>query len=634
LIDVSLAEQHVPQIALSPELQSRLREQQVATILGHSAVAGVLSTVFAGMIAVFLEPAFGEILVKGWFAIKASSALPRVLLALAYRSTSIRARLAGSGLLLYSTIAVDGVVWGLAGFVGAHTATDVASVLIACLAIVATVATLGLQVRLLATGIFVTPILTMCIGGLIIRNDSFGFFASAGLALLLLQLWYTSFTTQRRLAREFMSREQLSLALKAQRDTAQQLAETGEQLKRQSAVKSMFLGTMSHELRTPLHGILGVTSMMTRDTQNAEQAYRLGIIQAQGQHLLGLIGALLDVSRIETGRLELQHRSFNLTKEVGDLGNLYTERTRETSVSFVLERAIPPNCWVSGDPARVRQVLHNLLGNAVKFTKSGLIKLTVSRSDDGKTVFAVADTGPGISADDQREIFEAFRQAAGPAARPEAGAGLGLTIARELARAMAGDVTVESVLGVGSRFEFRAALPAADPLQVIEPADVSAESRPFMFSGYTVLLAEDNDVNALIAEATLKRLGVQFKRATSGTEAVIAATDDARPHLVLMDLHMPGMDGLAAAREIRRREAVVRLSRVPIVALTANSSSEDMLASRNAGMDGFLSKPFTEADLSLILASHLGPGIPVLADENDDLGSDEGETAWRRSAFH
>lgn len=634
MTDIVRGKERGPQIVLGPELASRLREQQVAAILGHSAVAGVLSTVFAGMIAIFLEPAFGEVLVKGWFAAKALSALPRVLLALAYKSSRIRTRIKRGSLLLYSTIAMDGVVWGLPGFVGAHAPTEVASVLVACLAIVATVATLGLQVRLLATGIFVTPILIMCILGLVIRNDSFGFFASTSLALLLLQLWYTSFTTQRRLTREFMSREQLSQALKAQRDTAQQLAETGEQLQRQSAVKSMFLGTMSHELRTPLHGILGVTAMMKRDAHDSEADYRLGIIQAQGKHLLGLIGALLDVSRIETGRLELQEVSFDLTSEVEDLANLYRERTRETSVAFVLEARLAANCWVTGDPARVRQVLHNLLGNAVKFTKAGLIKLTITRWGNGETVFAVSDTGPGLSVEDQLTIFEAFRQASGQASRPEAGTGLGLTIARELARAMAGDVTVESVIGVGSRFEFKAVLRAADPVHVAEPAALSADVRPVMFSGYSVLLAEDNDVNALIAEATLKRLGVRSIRAVSGNEAVMVATSDSRPHLILMDLHMPDMDGLAAAREIRRRETSARLSRIPIVALTANSTSDDVLASRAAGMDGFLSKPFTEDDLSSVLASHLGPGIPVLADENDDLSSDERETGWRRSAFH
>jgi len=377
---------------------------------------------------------------------------------------------------------------------------------------------------------------------------------------------------------------------------------------------------MSHELRTPLHGILGVTSMMRRDHADADSAYRLGIIQAQGEHLLGLISALLDVSRIETGRLELHPATFDLAEEVRQLADLYTERTSATAIAFVLDARIPQHCWVSGDPARVRQVLHNLLGNAVKFTKRGWIKFGISRGEAGETVFTVADTGLGIPASEQSAVFEAFRQT-GEAAQREAGTGLGLTIARELARAMGGDVTLESVVGVGSKFEFRASLPAADA-PLVEESNATAADRPRRnFAGYRVLMAEDNDVNAFIADALLRNNGVEVVRATSGVEAVKAAMDKQRPHLVLMDLQMPDLDGLEATVEIRRQEKAARISQVPIVAMTANSSREDMATCEAAGMNGFLSKPFSDAELARVLADHLGPGIPTLGDENDDLGS-------------
>jgi signal transduction histidine kinase/ActR/RegA family two-component response regulator len=612
--------------------QSRLRLRQLDQILSHSAVAAVLATVFAGLIAVFFEPVFGAAWVHIWFAVKVTSAVPRLLLALGYKHRRLRSAIQKTGSVLYFTIALDGVVWGLAGLASARAPADSASALVACLAVVATVATLGLQVRLLATAIFVTPILTLSVIGLLLRVDSLGLFASAGLSLLLVQLWVSGFSAERRLAREFLSREQLSKSLQIQLETAEQLKETSEQLRRQSAVKSMFLGTMSHELRTPLHGILGVTAMMKRDQHDPDSAFRLGIVQAQGEHLLGLIGALLDVSRIETGRLELHNATFDLSEEVKRLADLYKERTSETAISFILDGHIPAACWVSGDPARIRQVLHNLLGNAVKFTKRGWIKLSVARGERGEMVFAVADTGLGILASDQAAIFEAFRQAPGPAAQPEIGTGLGLTIARELARAMGGDVTVESVIGVGSKFEFRAPLPPADAPLAEDSGARSAERTPRSFSGYRVLLAEDNDVNALIVEAVLRRMGVEVSRVTGGSGAVSAAIGAQRPHLVLMDVHMPDLDGLAATREIRRQEDAARISRVPIVALTANSSRDDMAACRAVGMNGFLGKPFTDDELALVLADHLGPGIPFVEDENDDLGGSYEAQPWAGSS--
>ena len=603
----------------------RFRTKQLDRILAHSAVAAVLATAFAWLIAVFLEPVFGALLVHAWFAAKVLSAAPRFALALAYRNLRARATIQRRASLLYWTLALDGIIWGLAGLASARAPADAASMLVACLAVVATVATLGLQVRLLATAIFVTPLLALSVVGLLLRFDGLGAFASAGLALLIVQLWVSGYSTEKRLTREFLSREQLSKSLQIQSETARRLEETSDQLRRQSAVKSMFLGTMSHELRTPLHGILGVTSMMRRDHGDADSAYRLGIIQAQGEHLLGLISALLDVSRIETGRLELHPTTFDLAEEVRQLANLYTERTSATAIAFVLDARIPQHCWVSGDPARVRQVLHNLLGNAVKFTKRGWIKFGISRGESGETVFTVADTGLGIPAAEQSAVFQAFRQA-GEAAQREAGTGLGLTIARELGRAMGGDVTLESVVGVGSKFEFRASLPAADA-PFVEESNATAAERPHRnFAGYRVLMAEDNDVNAFIAEALLRNNGVEVVRVTSGLEAVKAAMDKQRPHLVLMDLQMPKLDGLGATVEIRQQEKAARVSQVPIVAMTANSSREDMATCAAAGMNGFLSKPFSDADLARILADHLGPGIPSLGDENDDLSSGSYET--------
>jgi two-component system, sensor histidine kinase len=624
--------------ALGEEAKARLRVRQLDQILSHSAIAAVLATVFAGVIAAYFAPTFGAGLAKAWFILKAASATPRLLVAIGYKQDGVREIVRKRPWVLHATTVLDGAIWGLAGLASAGAPTDAASALVACLAVVATVATLGLQVQLLATACFVTPIIALTITGLLLRFDSLGVFASVGLTLLIIQLWVSAFATEKRLVREFLSREQLSQALRLQSETAERLEKTTEQLRREGAVKSTFLGTMSHELRTPLHGILGVTAMMKRGRHDPELLSRLGIVQSQGEHLLGLIGALLDVSRIETGRLDLHPAPFDLAHEIHQLGELYRERTAPTAVTFTLDAQLPTVCWVSGDAARVRQVLHNLLGNAVKFTKQGWIKLSVSRGELGETVCTVTDTGPGIAVADQARIFEAFAQTASAATQPDVGTGLGLAISRELAHAMRGEVTAESIVGVGSKFKFTASLPAVDAPVHDETSHKRAanSASPHNFVGYRILLAEDNDVNALIAEAVLRQLGAEVSRVTSGRDAVAAVMASQRPHAVLMDLRMPDLDGLTATREIRSKEDAARISRVPIIALTANSSRDDIAACEAAGMNGFLSKPFTDDDLARVLAGHLGPGIPLLADENDDLGRGHEAQPWsgRSGAVH
>jgi hypothetical protein len=189
---------------------SRFRTRQLGQILSHSAVAAVLATAFAGLIAVFFEPIFGALLVKSWFAAKVLSAAPRLALALGYRHAGLRGAIQKRGSVLYWSLALDGVVWGVAGLASARAPAEAASALVACLAVVATVATLGLQVRLRATAIFVTPLLVLSVIGLVLRFDSLGAFASAGLSLLVVQLWVSGYATEKRLAREFLAQEQLS----------------------------------------------------------------------------------------------------------------------------------------------------------------------------------------------------------------------------------------------------------------------------------------------------------------------------------------------------------------------------------------------------------------------------------------
>jgi CheY-like chemotaxis protein len=249
-------------------------------------------------------------------------------------------------------------------------------------------------------------------------------------------------------------------------------------------------------------------------------------------------------------------------------------------------------------------VLHNLLGNAVKFTKTGFVSMSLEHLLKDQFVFIVRDSGVGISSEDQAHIFEAFHQASATAARPFEGTGLGLTIAREVAQAMRGDITCRSAPDVGSSFRFTVSLePVA---QAGHDAGDAASDAPAPAVGrgeFQVLLAEDNELNALIAQAFLEREGVVVERAINGREAVRRALRDVgRPNLVLMDVLMPTMDGVSATREIRAREQALGLSRVPVIAMTATASDEDKGVCLAAGMDDFLPKPFSAEQLSRIMA--------------------------------
>jgi len=285
------------------------------------------------------------------------------------------------------------------------------------------------------------------------------------------------------------------------------------------------------------------------------------------------------------------------------VAEIYGVRAGDKGLSFSFDCRIEAPCWVRGDPSRLRQVLHNLLGNAVKFTKTGFVSMSLEHSGEGQFTFVIRDSGVGIAAEDQRHIFEAFRQAGDTASRPFEGTGLGLTIAREVAQAMGGDITCRSAPDVGSSFRFSVALKrVGDAPQAPRIATEAAEP-PAARSDLLVLLAEDNDLNALIAKAFLEREGVAVERASNGQEAMRRALREVgRPDLVLMDVLMPTMDGVAATREIRAREHALGLARVPVIAMTATASDEDRSLCLAAGMDDFLPKPFSADQLAHVMA--------------------------------
>ena len=352
-----------------------------------------------------------------------------------------------------------------------------------------------------------------------------------------------------------------------------------------NAAKSAFLATMSHEIRTPLNGVLGMAQAMARDELSDRQRERLTVVRQAGETLLALLNDLLDLSRIEAGRLELEDGLIDIESLMTGVQATFTTLASEKDVSFQL--AVSPKAlglW-RGDPTRVRQVVYNLVSNAVKFTARGEVRVAVRR-EGGALVFEVADTGPGIAEDRLGSLFHKFVQEDASTTRRYGGSGLGLAICRELATLMGGEVGVVSSVGEGSTFTVRLPLSRAEGAL---PASVSMEiTAP---SGdLRILAAEDNPMNQLVLKTLMAQLGVEVRCVNDGQAACDAAAEQ-EWDVILMDVQMPVMDGPTAARWIREREEAEGLRRTPIIALTANAMAHHAAEYTSAGMDVLVPKP-------------------------------------------
>jgi len=577
---------------LDPALRQEVDNEQLSMVLGHTRLGTLVATAFALLLALqFRGDALPAWIVDGWLAAKFGVAAARIHLSL--RCERLR-RPGGARWhrLTDAWLLADGIVWGVAGFALMSAPMTLTALVGAVMACVSCVATFGLQFSRRSTAAYVVPILTLTALGLLRRGDEFGTLGGIGMLMLLGLLLVTAVASDKRLI-EMLTLRLRAQALSFEKDEALKLA------LRQSAVKTQFIGNVSHELRTPLHGILGVARVLQLQVKDAAVSRRLQLIESSGSHLLGLINDLLDISRIEAGQFAMRTEAFELGALVRNLADLYTVRASDKGLQLELELQLETPCWVSGDPARVRQVLHNLLGNAVKFTQQGSVKLQLRYDAASQRLGAdVHDTGPGIGAADLEHVFEAFHQGASAGSRPFEGTGLGLTIARDIARAMGGDITLRSTVGAGSCASFTALLPRARAPQSAAPralADAPA-------SGLRVLIAEDDEVNALIATAYLEHIGLRAERVGDGQQAVVQALREVdRPDLVLMDCRMPMLDGMAATREIRAAERSRGLKRVPVIALTATTSDINRQLCANAGMDDFMTKPYTREDLLRML---------------------------------
>ena len=577
-------------------LRDGVADEQLRMVWSHARAGTVIATAFAILLALQLRGTAAEAaVVDAWLAAKLGVAAVRIWQGLRYRRAGQpggrRWRLATHGLL-----ALDGAVWGVAGLALMAGPIPIVSLVAAALACVACVATFGLQVSMRATAAYVVPILAPTAAGLLLRADEFGSFGGTGLLMLLGLQLVTAARSQQRVVDSVLLRVQAQ-TLAAEKDTALKLA------LRQSAVKTQFLAHMSHELRTPLHGILGIARLLHLEANDSAVLRRVELIEGSGTHLLGLINDLLDISRHDAGQLILHDERFDLAEQLRQVAGIYAVRAEEKGLDFDLALALEPQHLVVGDPARLRQVLHNLLGNAIKFTRRGSIGLDAALGDAPDIVrIAVRDTGAGIAEDELPHMFEAFRQSSAAEKRPADGAGLGLAIAREIALAMGGNIEASSTLGAGTTMVFTARLPRA-PADDEAPAVTTAPAPALEADrAQLVLLAEDDDVNALIATSYLEHFGLATERVRDGKEAVRHVLREFnRPQLVLMDCRMPVMDGFAATREIRTQERTLGLPHVPVIALTATSLAADREQCLAAGMDDFLSKPFSSEELARAL---------------------------------
>ena len=397
--------------------------------------------------------------------------------------------------------------------------------------------------------------------------------------------------------------------LEEARKEALQAKETAEKA---SQAKSEFLAMISHEIRTPMNGVIGLTDLMLYSEPSTSQRGYLEMIKSSSTALLDIINEILDFSRIETGTLSLSNAPFCLQTLLQE--TLTPLKLRATEKTLTLDWHIEPNVprFLEGDAGRLRQVLINLVGNAIKFTETGDIHITVRRQepehhpDTASVCFSVRDTGIGIPVAKQASIFQPFQQADSSIARRYGGTGLGLTISSQLIQMMGGKLQVKSQLGQGSVFHFhvvyRIATPATAPCATqtipVAPsprATLHSHKRPL-----NILLAEDNRVNRLLAVRLLNKAGHQVITAENGHEAV-SGWSEQRPDVVLMDMQMPVMDGLEATLHIRRHEQHASLPRTPIIALTANAMHSDREKCLAVGMDDFISKPFNVQELLQVL---------------------------------
>ncbi|MDC8787095.1 response regulator [Roseateles koreensis] len=634
-----------------PDITGNVKSEQLASLLGRTITPSIAGLIFSVIPVILFWAYLPHAVLLCWLVARTILVVLRVTDSLRFkRMKSLRLstdRLETWRKRYFLLLGMDALSWGLMAYLFYMPgAAELNAIILA-----AVVAVMAISLFTLGNA-FSTNLTfsTLSLAPMVVHQFSLGTQLGAVTALGLIGFLGLALNESRKMDQRVTAllRNRFANAWVAeQRQLALQSAEHS------STSKSRFVAVMSHEIRTPLNGILGMTQLLERSSLDTQQREHVNIMRRSGQHLLALVNDILDLARIESGKLAVDTGPVNLHETVEDVCQLLSQTAHEKGLNFELKLSPALPQFALGDASRIKQVLHNLIGNAIKFTEQGFVRVDIGTIRDMRAGsllrFAVQDSGEGIAADQLERVFAPFEQAQDQrhkAPRRQDGTGLGLTISRELARAMGGDLRCSSAPGHGSLFEFTLPLLPCETGATEKPGDSPSQNLPTIeahlvkqdaapviannapspitdtrqsskraarvmpqLSG-RVLLVDDSAVNVLVASSMLQQCGLRVDQAENGQEALDRLQDQAYD-LVLMDCQMPVMDGFEATRRWRSHERAQFSPRIPIVALTASAVNGDRERCIQCGMDDYLVKPFEMDDLLGVAQRHLQVATPA-----------------------